>query len=208
MSDCKKISSDLYRNIGCVIMASGEGRRFGENKLMADLCGKPLISYVIDTAKNVFRNIVVITRHEDVAQLCQNSNIEVILHSYPDKNDTVRLGVEKFADMCDGCIFCQGDQPLITENTLRKMAGVFCENTDKIIRLEFEGVPSSPVIFPQSTFGQWRALPQGKGGNVIAKNNPDKVIFVTASDRYETMDIDTKEDLYHIETILNKITGV
>lgn len=27
--------------IGCLILASGQGKRFGSNKLLADLCGRP-----------------------------------------------------------------------------------------------------------------------------------------------------------------------
>lgn len=31
----------LNPNLGCVIMASGLGKRFGDNKLMADFDGQP-----------------------------------------------------------------------------------------------------------------------------------------------------------------------
>ena len=30
--------------LGCVIMASGEGKRFGSNKMLADIYGEPLIA--------------------------------------------------------------------------------------------------------------------------------------------------------------------
>lgn len=33
--------------IGCVIMASGLGKRFGSNKLMADFNGKPMIYRIL-----------------------------------------------------------------------------------------------------------------------------------------------------------------
>ena len=191
-------------SIGCVIMASGEGKRFGGNKLMTNLCQKPMIGYAVDTAKAVFDNILVVTRHENVAEFCRQNNIDFVLHNFPGRNDTVRLGIEKFDGRCDGCIFCQGDQPLISVSTLQKMAETFDKNKNNIIRLEFDGVPSSPTIFPKDTFPALLTLPEGKGGNVIVKNNPDKVIFVSAQDRYETFDIDTKEDFAEIETVINE----
>ena len=44
---CVQAGQELYRQyfpkIGCVIMASGLGKRFGGNKLMADFQGKPLL---------------------------------------------------------------------------------------------------------------------------------------------------------------------
>ena len=36
--------------LGCVVMASGQGRRFGGNKLMADFCGAPLIANALALA--------------------------------------------------------------------------------------------------------------------------------------------------------------
>ena len=44
---CIKANQELYRKffpkLGCVIMASGLGKRFGGNKLMEDFHGKPMI---------------------------------------------------------------------------------------------------------------------------------------------------------------------
>ena len=34
--------------IGCVVMAAGNSRRFGGNKLLADWEGKPLAAYALD----------------------------------------------------------------------------------------------------------------------------------------------------------------
>ena len=39
-----------YGNAGCILMASGQGRRFGENKLLTDLAGKPLIQWALDAS--------------------------------------------------------------------------------------------------------------------------------------------------------------
>lgn len=197
------------QNIGCVIMASGQGKRFGGNKLAASLCGRPVISYVLESAQKVFENVAVVTTHRDIQCLCADWGVEVILHDSVYRSDTVRLGVQKFAQSCDGCIFCQADQPLISAETLQKLADVFTENRDKIVRLCYGGVPCSPTIFPKDTFGALCSLPQGKGGNVVVKDNPDRVMYVTAADIGETLDIDTKEDLAEIEKlIINKNTGV
>ena len=43
-----------FPNCGCVIMASGLGIRFGGNKLMADFCGKPMITQILDATEDLF----------------------------------------------------------------------------------------------------------------------------------------------------------
>lgn len=93
-------------------MASGVGARFGGNKLMAELCGAPLVGHVARATDGLFSRRVVVTRHADVASLCETLGAQVILHDEPCRNDTVRLGMEAM-DGCDTVTFVQGDQPLI-----------------------------------------------------------------------------------------------
>ena len=93
-------------------MASGVGARFGGNKLMAELCDVPLVGYVVRATDGLFSRRVVVTRHADVAALCETLGAQVILHDEPCRNDTVRLGMEAM-DGCDTVTFVQGDQPLI-----------------------------------------------------------------------------------------------
>lgn len=97
---------------GCIVMASGVGARFGGNKLMAELCGAPLVGHVVRATDGLFSRRVVVTRHADVASLCETLGAQVILHDEPCRNDTVRLGMEAM-DGCDTVTFVQGDQPLI-----------------------------------------------------------------------------------------------
>lgn len=97
---------------GCIVMASGVGVRFGGNKLMAELCDAPLVGHVVRATDGLFSRRVVVTRHADVATLCETLGAQVILHDEPCRNDTVRLGMEAM-DGCDTVTFVQGDQPLI-----------------------------------------------------------------------------------------------
>ena len=60
-----------FGRIGCVIMASGLGRRFGGGKLLAKLEGKPLIEWTLDATEGIFRQRIVVTRHREVETLCR-----------------------------------------------------------------------------------------------------------------------------------------
>ena len=203
MTSKKAPHTPLISNIGCIIMASGEGKRFGDNKLMTNFCGKPLISYIINTAQNVFCSIVVVTRHKDVELLCKEMGVDVVYHDLPYRSDTVKLGLSHFGKNFDGYIFCQGDQPLLSEDTLYKMAEEFSKDKEKIVRLLHNNTPCSPVIFPQWTYDSLSDLPQGKGGNVVVKSNTDKVVYVNTPNIYETIDVDTKEDLQKLTGYIN-----
>lgn len=189
--------------LGCVIMASGLGRRFGGNKLMADFKGKPLIQWTLDATDKIFSRRVVVTRHQEVETLCRKQNIPVIYHDLPWRSDTIRLGLQALNPAYDGdppsdldsCMFCPGDQPLLQPDTIAALAlSAVCEK-DFIWRTVWGDTVGSPVIFPKWIFPELLTLPEGKGGSYILKKYPEQVRKIPVRDPYELMDIDSPEDL-------------
>ena len=189
----------MERKIGCVIMASGMARRFGSNKLLHDFHGEPMIRRILDsTGQLPFAARVVVTRHSQIADICQVKQIPVILHDLPLRSDTVRLGLtallRQLPDM-DGCMFTASDQPCLKMESIAAMCAAFDAAPDHIYRLSFAGTPGNPVIFPRSTFEELLHLPEGKGGGVIMKRHPELVLGVEATDEMELTDVDTPEIL-------------
>lgn len=211
IEDCtENILTWSKKHLGCVIMASGLGKRFGGNKLMADFHGKPLICQVLSLTEGLFAHRVVVTRHDEIAHLCQEHHIHVILHKEPYRSDTVRLGLGSLPAELTGCIFFPGDQPLLHFETITALIQAAyvesCEESNinfkgsfhSIYRTIYEDTPGSPILFPKWAFSELMTLPQGKGGGYLTKKYPERVRFVPVRDKKELMDIDTPEDLFHL----------
>lgn len=195
---CIKANQGLYRQyfpkLGCVIMASGLSKRFGSNKLMADFHGKPMIQRALDATDGQFSKRVVVTRHERVAALCREQHVDVVLHDLPNRNDTVRLGLEALGDL-DACMFLPGDQPLLRRETVTMLLESWNANPSRIVRPSHEENEGSPVLFPSWAFPELLDLPEGKGGGVVIKNHPQAVHRVSVADPFELADADTPETL-------------
>ena len=195
---CVKSNQSLYRQffprIGCVIMASGLGKRFGGNKLMADFHGKPMIQRALDASEGLFAKRVVVTRHEQVAALCREQHVDVVLHDLPHRSDTVRLGLQSLGDL-DACMFLPGDQPLLRRETVVMLLENWKENPDRIVRPAYEDTEGSPVLFPSWAFPELKDLPEGKGGGVVMKKHPHEVCRVSIANPFELADADTPEML-------------
>lgn len=195
---CEEMNWQLFRKfypkVGCVIMASGLGKRFGGNKLMADFNGKPMLLQALNASRNFKENRVVVTRHEDVAKLCREHGVRVVLHDLPHRSDTVRLGLEALGDV-DACMFLPADQPLLRPETVDLLISHWETNPQSIVRPFCEDIPGSPVVFPGWAFPQLRDLPEGKGGGWVIKQHPECVAALPISDPYELMDADTPETL-------------
>lgn len=187
-----------FGNTGLVIMASGLGKRFGGNKLMADLNGRPVISYILDASEGIFAKRIVVTRHESIVKLCREKGIDVILHDLPFRSDTTRLGVNAMAET-DSCAFCPSDQPLLSSDTLKSLALLAANDKHSCFRPVCNETVGAPIVFPRSLYGELSELPEGKGGSYIIKKHPDMLKFLNIRDEYELMDIDTPDDLIRLE---------
>lgn len=195
---CVNANRELFRRYfpqtGCVIMASGLGKRFGGNKLMADFHGKPMIQRALDASEKLFTKRVVVTRDERIAALCREQNVDVVLHALPHRSDTVRLGLQALGEL-DACMFLPGDQPLLRRETVAMLLECRNEHPDCIIRPGYEDTEGSPVLFPSWAFPELLDLPEGKGGGVVIKNHLHAVYRVSVADPFELADADTPEML-------------
>lgn len=189
-----------FGNCGCVIMASGLGKRFGSNKLMADFHGEPMFMRALHASESFLDRRVVVTRHKEIAELCEQMGVRVILHDLPHRSDTVRLGLEVLCDM-EGCMFMPADQPLLSRETVSRLIQHWAENKENILRPVCGDTPGSPVIFPKWSFPELLNLPEGKGGGVIMKKYPEKVSRMEIMNPWELVDADTPEIL---ETLKGK----
>ena len=192
----KSLENAPRKGAGCVIMASGLGRRFGGNKLLADFGGEPLICRAFRATEGLFDARVVVTRHREVANLAREWGIAVVLHDLPLRSDTVRLGLQAVGEAA-GCLFCPGDQPLLRRETVAELAAKGLGNPGTIWRPAFQGTPGSPVWFPRELFPELMALPPGKGGGFVAKQHPERLRTVAAGAE-ELQDVDSPEDLLRL----------
>lgn len=192
-----------YLKVGCVIMASGQGKRFGNNKLLAHFHGKSLYQRTFELIdQRLFDMIVVITRTREVYEKALEHGMNAVLHDMTDRNDVVRLGVEQMADM-DACVFCPCDQPLLKRESLERLVDGFCRGDGNIIRLSWNENPGTPILFSREYFGELSSLPKKKGGSYLAEKYKEATKYVQVTDESELMDIDTKEDLEILTELLS-----
>lgn len=187
-----------FQSLACLLMASGMSKRFGSNKLLASFGDRTLFENAVRISRFAdFGASLAVTIHPEVAALCEQTGVSVLLHALPDRNDMIRLGLSKLLHTADpeGILFLPSDQPLLSQTSLQLLCLSFLYHRDKICRLSADGVGASPIIFPKRYFDELLSLPEKKGGSFLAKKYPEQVRLIPARDTYELSDVDTPQEL-------------
>ena len=187
-------------NIGCVVMAAGDARRFGENKLAALFDGKTLIRRALEAVPSEeFSAVAVVTQYPEVEDLAAEFGFIPVRNPHPDWgiSHTIRLGLEALGD-CEAALFQVSDQPMLCRETVAAEVAFFREHPDKLVGLSHGGVRGNPCIFPAAYFPELLALPEDHGGSsVIRRHEEDLLLFECPARELE--DADTRQALRAME---------
>ena len=183
-------------SLGCLVMAAGSGRRFGGNKLAADLDGKTLIRRALEAVPAAqFTAVTVVSQYEDIEALAGQFGFAAIHNDRPDLglSHTIRLGTEAMRT-CDGILYMVADQPKLCQETVARLVEVFCQHPDRIVGAGHEGRRGNPNLFPARFFEELMALSGDHGGSSVIRAHEDALLLVE-TDAEELFDCDTPEAL-------------
>ncbi len=191
----------MSKKIGCVLMAAGNAKRFGENKLSRKLNGVSLIDRALMCIpKEKLQKTVVVSQYDEVIDKAESIGFEAVKNEHPDFgiSHTIKLGLEK-TDDCDAVMFMVSDQPLLKKESVSQMIDFYRNNCDYIVAMSYDSVRGNPCIFPEFYFNELRELSEDCGGNTVIRRHEDKLKLFSATHPDELSDIDTKEDLDKLE---------
>lgn len=186
--------------LGCVVMAAGSSSRFGANKLLAPFQGKPLYQWALAAVpEGVFSAVCVVTGYEPVAALAKEKGFLPVWNDRPEEgvSRTIRLGLQELAH-CHGVLFMTADQPLLTRQTVQRLAEVFRETPDAIVAVSAHGKRGNPCLFPQALLPELLALEGDTGGARVIKAHPDRLRLIEVA-AAELADCDTAKALRDLE---------
>lgn len=181
-------------NIACVIMAAGAARRFGGDKIFARFEGEMLYARALKAAQEAgcFTEIALVCRLSDASRI-HAPGVRILVNKTGARSRTIQLGVEAFSG-CDAIVFMTCDQPLLSAESLRRLAEAFAADPDGICALGVAGKPRNPALFAWRFFGELRALEGEMGGKQVIRAHAGELRVVEAP-ACELTDADTPQAL-------------
>ena len=189
-------------NVGAVVLAAGLSSRFGGNKLLAPMGGRPLLGHALTAlcaAEGIARRAAVVS-DERVAQVVREYGVQVIDNREPERGQahSIVLAARAMRDM-DALLLMAGDQPLLRADTLTRLIRAFEESGKGIACLQDGTHRGNPAIFSAAYYDRLRALTgdRGAGGLLRACEADCTVVRCALAD--ELADADTPQALAQIQ---------
>jgi molybdenum cofactor cytidylyltransferase len=158
-----------FSNLAAILLAAGFSRRMGgENKLLKDLGGRPLIRHVLDTIGTLdLSQLVVVlgTSAEQVAPLLPASAV-VVRNDRAGEGMGTSLAAGAFAldRSIAGAFVVLADMPFVTLADYQTLAAAFAAERGQAICIPLhQGKRGHPVLFPARHFAALAAC-QGDSG--------------------------------------------
>jgi len=195
-------------SLGILVLAAGQSRRFGSDKLMANMPdGRPVIAHSLEPlltlAKEYQLPLCVITR-ADNRQLIEYLTTENI--SYSIANDahlgmghSIAAGVTSNPNW-QGWLMALADMPNVSYVLLASLLAKIENNKNDVVRplvsIDNNKIPAHPVYFPNRYGEALKALTGDSGAKKIIKHQ----LFLThikseLIEENSMMDVDTREVL-------------
>jgi molybdenum cofactor cytidylyltransferase len=188
------------RVIGGVVLAAGEGRRFGGPKQLAELDGRPLLEYAVEAVMCVpaLDPVVVVlgARADEIQRRVDLLGARpVVCESWQrGQSASLRAAIEALGDV-EAALITLGDQPRITPEVIAHVLDEALTRDERwrTTRAVYGGVPGHPVVLPRSLFKRLPELRGDAGARELLETM--NVREVEAAHLCSPDDVDTTEQL-------------
>ena len=184
--------------VAALILAAGASRRFGSDKRLHQMGGKPLLAHTIARYREVFERVGVTLRphEEDVERLITMAGALPITaaDAHLGQGRSLAQGVASLAD-ADGLVIGLGDMPFVRAETLSAIAKTLAKSTAHAIRPRCNGRHGNPIAFAPAMFGALTRVTGDQGARDLLRSRREVVEFMDVTDTGVLRDVDRAEDL-------------
>jgi molybdenum cofactor cytidylyltransferase len=182
------------------VLAAGEARRYGSQKLLASLAGRPLLQHAVDAACASSLSPVVIVLGADsdgiTAQLEPRRARIVRNPDYASgQASSLRTGVGALGAEADAAVVLLGDQPGVTAALLEALVARQRETGAVAVLCVQDGRRSPPTFLHGDLWPEIAALRGDVGAREVLARRSDVATLNVERAFAKLDDIDTRDDL-------------
>lgn len=185
--------------IAAIVLAAGASRRFGSQKLLAELRGKPVVRWSVENVLEAQPDEVIVVTGADreaVRAALDGLAVRVVVNESWNEGigSSLRAGIAALDASAEAAMIALGDQPGLEARVVASLLNAYTEGSKAIVVPSYMGERGHPVIFAASVFPELLALRGDRGARDVISLDPRRVTMVDF-DAPLPLDVDTGEAL-------------
>lgn len=194
--------------ISAILLAAGQSKRMGTNKLLLDIGGQALVERVVKVLlRSKVDSVIVVAGFEwkRVRQRLWTKGVRVVYNRQYREGmaASIREGLRHIDQGSHGVLIVLADHPFITSDTIDQLIDAYRGSQKGIVCPTYQGKRGHPVIFNLERYG--KALSQLKGdigGRAVIEAHRDDLLEFAIDSPGVIRDIDVWEDYDEFRTLL------
>lgn len=180
-----------------IVLAAGEAKRFGANKLLSSLNDSSLLGCALSAAQKACPGRVCLVTGHKSGEISREAFDGADL--FADNKDyqsgigsSIACGVRACGPHADAVVIMLADQPTIGGSHVQALINAWSGDEDEIVLSTHAGTQAPPTLFGRGVFEQLVTLTGDSGARGVIQSGLYKVRQVNFPD--PAIDIDTEED--------------
>ena len=169
--------ADRAGSIAGVVLAAGTSTRMGQNKLLMELYGEPLVRRAVARAARAGLDpLIVVLGHEaDRVQSALDGLVyQPVVNADYERgvNSSLRAGIQAAsASGARAAVVVLADMPFVTTAMLETLMETYQQGSVPLVISDYDGVNAPPMLYDRSLFGELaQSEGQGCGKHVVKKH--------------------------------------
>lgn len=188
--------------IAGILLAAGQSRRMGANKLTLPFKGAPLVRHAAQAALAGHLDPLIVVTGHDAAAVRGALEGAAVSFVHNDRfaeglSTSLRAALRAVPADRDGALVLLGDMPAITPNLIGRVIAAFDPQAGQAICVAraADGTRGHPVLWGRQFFAEIEALTGDNGARALMAAHADWIAEVDSGDNAPLIDIDTPEAL-------------
>ncbi len=208
--------------IALIMLAAGNSRRFGSNKLLYEIEGKPMYQHILEKLMKVAEGIgkgaetgdksnsasgrmiaadaeivscqvTAVTQYEEIERAARAAGARVYYNPHPDEGISSSLQIGLKANLdADACLFTVSDQPWLSVETIEQLIWLLKNSGNGIACVSCSGKLGNPCIFTRKYYDELLSITGDRGGKSVITAHREDTAVLAVKDPWELTDMDVK----------------
>mgnify|MGYP001223598139 FL=1 len=191
---------EVSNGVSGVVLAAGEAKRMGRQKLLLDFKGKPVLLWVLEAAlSSDLSEVVCVVRERSEILREMGSHAERIhwvtnQNAHDGQSTSLVAGLEALSPRSGAALFLVGDQPFMDAQLINGIIRLYEKEGAPLVVPVFKGETRNPVLFARSLFPELLRLSGDRGAKGLVQKHESDAAFLEWGDESPFLDLDNWRD--------------